>query len=36
VALLMSRPWQSQDETGFHRSALMAALLLGALLITIA
>jgi hypothetical protein len=36
VALLASRPWRSQDETWFHHSALIAALLLGALLIMIA
>lgn len=36
LALIASRPWRSEGEEWFQASALIAALLLAALLITIA
>lgn len=35
VALIGSRPWRTNDPEWFHASALLGALLLGGLLITL-
>jgi hypothetical protein len=36
VVLVTNRPWRSSDEQWRHESALLAALLAGAMLLTVA